>query len=63
MEVPRTEGWGLVGRLPGRGDGPTLLLQGHVDVVPIGDAEAWTVADRSAARSTPRRCTAVAPAT
>lgn len=45
MEVPRAEGWGLLGRLPGRGDGPTLLLQGHVDVVPVGDVGAWTVAD------------------
>src|SRR5690349_2703982 len=28
MEVPRTEAWGLVGRLPGAGDGPTLMLNG-----------------------------------
>ena len=31
------EAWGLVGRLPGRGDGPSLMLDGHVDVVPTGD--------------------------
>lgn len=43
MEVERTEGWGVVGRLAGSGDGPTLLLDGHVDVVPTGDADAWDV--------------------
>ncbi len=32
----------LVARLPGRGDGPSLLLLGHVDVAPAGPAEAWT---------------------
>ncbi len=45
MEVERREAWGLVGRLPGtdRGDGATLMLNGHVDVVPIGDPDAWSV--------------------
>ena len=42
VEVDRREAWGLVGRLPGAGDGPTLMLNGHVDVVPIGDPAAWT---------------------
>ena len=42
MEVERTEAWGLVGRLPGVGQGPTLMLNGHVDVVPVGDPDAWT---------------------
>jgi acetylornithine deacetylase len=42
MEVPREEAWGLVGRLPGGDDGPTLMLNGHIDVVPIGDPGAWT---------------------
>lgn len=42
MEVQRSEAWGLVGRLPGAGDGPTLMLNGHIDVVPIGDPAAWT---------------------
>ncbi len=37
VEVERREAWGLVGRLPGAGDGPSLMLNGHVDVVPIGD--------------------------
>jgi acetylornithine deacetylase len=41
MEVARTEAWGLVGRLPGRGAGPTLMLNGHIDVVPPGDLSAW----------------------
>lgn len=41
MEVSRDEAWGLVGRTPGGGDGPTLILQGHVDVVPPGDPAAW----------------------
>jgi acetylornithine deacetylase len=41
VEVERREAWGVVGRLPGTGDGPTLLLDGHVDVVPTGDPDAW----------------------
>ncbi|MFJ3903961.1 ArgE/DapE family deacylase [Streptomyces sp. NPDC090025] len=40
-EAPRTEAWGLVGGTPRRGDGPTLILQGHVDVVPPGDPARW----------------------
>jgi acetylornithine deacetylase/succinyl-diaminopimelate desuccinylase-like protein len=31
----------LVARVPGRGDAPPLLLQGHVDVVPAGGQD-WT---------------------
>lgn len=42
-EVDRSEVHGVVGRLAGVGDGPTLLLDGHVDVVPVGDTAAWTV--------------------
>ncbi|NUT50694.1 MAG: M20/M25/M40 family metallo-hydrolase, partial [Saccharothrix sp.] len=38
-EAPRTEAWGLVGST--RGDGPTLILQGHVDVVPPGAPAQW----------------------
>jgi acetylornithine deacetylase len=41
MEVARREAWGLVGRLPGSGDGPSLMLNGHIDVVPTGDPDAW----------------------
>ena len=41
VEVERREAWGVVGRLPGSGGGPTLLFDGHVDVVPTGDPDAW----------------------
>jgi acetylornithine deacetylase len=39
-EAPRTEAWGLVGGTQ-LGDGPSLVLQGHVDVVPPGDMAQW----------------------
>ncbi|MDQ3737601.1 MAG: ArgE/DapE family deacylase [Actinomycetota bacterium] len=39
-EAPRSEGYGVVGTLPGEGV-PALVLQGHVDVVPIGDLGKW----------------------
>jgi acetylornithine deacetylase len=42
MEVERSEAWGVVGRLPGSGDGATLMFNGHIDVVPAGDPGAWT---------------------
>ncbi|MHB9859899.1 ArgE/DapE family deacylase [Streptomyces sp. YIM S03343] len=43
LEAPREEAWGLVGRTPDTGgDGPELVLQGHVDVVPPGDLAAWS---------------------
>lgn len=45
VEVDRSEAWGLVGRLPGRGDGTSLMLNGHVDVVPPGDLAAWSRPD------------------
>ncbi len=40
LEAARNEGWGLVG---GWGDksGPTLVLNGHIDVVPPGDLAQW----------------------
>ncbi len=41
MEVERSEAWGLVGRLPGTGEGPSLMLNGHIDVVPEGDRATW----------------------
>jgi acetylornithine deacetylase len=50
MEVDRREAWGLVGRVAGSGDGPTLMLNGHVDVVPIGDADAWAAPPFAAVR-------------
>ncbi|MEV4641298.1 ArgE/DapE family deacylase [Actinoplanes sp. NPDC049548] len=40
-EAPRTEAWGLVGGTAHRDDGPALILQGHVDVVPPGDPAQW----------------------
>jgi acetylornithine deacetylase len=44
-EVDRTESWGVVGVLAGSGDGPSLMLNTHVDVVPPGDLDAWQGAD------------------
>jgi len=41
VEVDRQEAWGLVARLPGTGGGPALMLNGHIDVVPVGDPNAW----------------------
>ncbi|WP_055493058.1 ArgE/DapE family deacylase [Streptomyces sp. TP-A0356] len=40
-EAPRDEAWGLVASSPDGGDGPVLILQGHVDVVPPGDPTSW----------------------
>ncbi len=42
-EAARTEAYGLVGVLRGRAadEPPALVLQGHVDVVPVGDPRAW----------------------
>jgi acetylornithine deacetylase len=41
-ESPRGEAFGLVGTL-GDGNGPRLILNGHIDVVPTGRRENWTV--------------------
>jgi acetylornithine deacetylase len=41
VEVDRAEAWGLVGVVRGRGDGPSLMLNAHVDVVPPGDLGSW----------------------
>lgn len=41
MEVERAEAWGVVGALRGTGEGPSLMLNGHVDVVPTGDVTNW----------------------
>lgn len=47
VEASRSEAWGLVGRLPGShaGEAPTLMLNGHVDVVPTGDRATWARQD------------------
>ncbi|WP_433325948.1 ArgE/DapE family deacylase [Spirillospora sp. CA-294931] len=42
MEVERDQAWGLVARLPGTGEGPSLMFNAHVDVVPPGDLTAWS---------------------
>lgn len=43
LEAPRTEAWGLVAiHDPGRG-GPTVVLDGHIDVVPTGEPADWSV--------------------
>ena len=39
-EVERQRGSGVVGML-GMGEGPTLIFNGHVDVVPAGDQALW----------------------
>lgn len=41
-EVDRTEGVGVVGKW-GSDGGPSLILNGHTDVVPAGAASRWTV--------------------
>ena len=60
VEAARTQAWGLVGSMPVRdgtvGDGSTLVLQGHVDVVPArgewshepfaGDIDSMRIYDR-----------------
>jgi acetylornithine deacetylase len=46
VEVERQEAWGLVGRLPASSSGGgSLLLNGHVDVVPVGNPAAWSRPD------------------
>lgn len=40
VEIERDHGLGVVGTL-GNGGGPTLILNGHIDVVPGGEPERW----------------------
>lgn len=40
-EADRDELWGLVARTA-EAEGPTLILQGHVDVVPPGELRSWS---------------------
>ncbi len=44
-EVHRDSALGLVGSWKGTGDGPTLVLNGHIDVVPPGDLAQWSGGD------------------
>jgi len=48
-EAPRLEGHGVVGTASGAGE-PALVLQGHVDVVPVGDITNWPDAQPFSAR-------------
>jgi acetylornithine deacetylase len=43
-EIERDGPLGLVGTLPGTGGGRSLILNGHVDVVPPGDEALWRFA-------------------
>ncbi|MCU1673329.1 MAG: peptidase [Frankiales bacterium] len=43
LEAPRDDAYGLVGTWAGTDpDGPVLVLNGHIDVVPPGDPTAWS---------------------
>jgi acetylornithine deacetylase len=42
MEVERSAAVGVTATLAGDGTGPVLLFNGHTDVVPPGDLDAWT---------------------
>ena len=42
LEAPRDQAWGLVGSWGGD-EGPTVVLNGHLDVVPTGALPAWHV--------------------
>ena len=54
----------LVARFPGAGDGPSLLLSGHVDVVgPWGPRADWPVRSVRRASSATASSWAAAPAT
>jgi acetylornithine deacetylase len=48
-EAEREEGYGVVGTTEGEGR-PALILQGHADVVPIGDPAKWEGQDPFGAR-------------
>ncbi|MFP8958439.1 ArgE/DapE family deacylase [Natrialbaceae archaeon A-CW3] len=41
-ETPYGDRPNLLATRPGTGDGPSLLFNGHVDVVPEGDRDAWS---------------------
>ncbi|HVE63550.1 MAG TPA: ArgE/DapE family deacylase [Mycobacteriales bacterium] len=41
IEATRSEAWGLVARRSGASDGPALMFNAHIDVVPPGDLTSW----------------------
>lgn len=42
-EVRRDEAGSVIGKIPGRGDGPTVMLSCHLDMVAVGDPSGWAV--------------------
>ncbi len=54
-EILRGEAVGVVGAL-GTGDGPTLILNGHIDVVPAGGEALWSCPPWRATVSSGRLC-------
>ena len=62
-EVSRREAWGLVAVLNGTGDGATLMLNGHIDVVPTGDRDTCGATLPSPVGFAMGDCTAAARAT
>lgn len=42
QEIDRQQGLGVVGSVAGRGTGRSLILNGHVDVVPAGEPANWS---------------------
>lgn len=42
-EIEREGGLGVVGIMGGEGEGRDLILNGHVDVVPAGDPDRWSI--------------------
>jgi acetylornithine deacetylase/succinyl-diaminopimelate desuccinylase-like protein len=63
MEAERDEAWGLVGTWGGTDpDAPTVVLNGHLDVVPSGGPSCGP-SGRGPAPSATARCSAAAPAT
>lgn len=42
-DVRRDEAGSVIGRIPGRGSGPTVMLSCHLDMVAVGDPSGWAV--------------------
>ena len=52
MEVPRADVPVVAAEFRGRRPGPTTVLTGHVDVVPVGDRATWTTPPEGARNGT-----------